>query len=172
VSSASGATITFVVFATRDIAVYAATVGTIDGIWSIYGGAVLDRARISVTASEGQLVTPGVAIPNVPVMLVRVSNRGRRATSIQSVSRVVSFRRHHGIMEMSADIAQELSTPAKLAEAEGRTFVHGARGGCAPGQMPANRWFVTDGAGRTYPLRERWRQRVERIVFWPWRAVG
>jgi hypothetical protein len=160
------------VFDTRDLAVYAATVGTIGGLWTLYSGVVLDRARVALSVSESEVITTAGREARVPVLAVRVSNRGRRAFSVQTIGRVVDMRRHRGPHELSADIMRQLATPFRLAEGEGRTFVHGERGGYERGQIPISRWYVIDGAGRTYPISERWRQRVERVIFWPHRWLG
>lgn len=151
--------------ATRDIALYAAIVGTLAGAWSIYLGVFLDRARIRISVAEGETISPG-ANARTPVVMVRVSNRGRRAAHITHISRVVSARRNRH--ELSADIMRQLAVPIRLDESEGKTVVHGAQGGYTPGSMPLKRWYVVDGAGRIHPLRERYRQRVERIL-WPTR---
>jgi hypothetical protein len=42
--------------------------------------------------------------------------------------------------------------------------MHGLQGGYTKGQLPLKRWFVVDGAGRVHPLRERYRQRLQRLV--------
>jgi hypothetical protein len=43
--------------------------------------------------------------------------------------------------------------------------------GWEQGNPPLKRWFFLDGAARVFPLRERYRQRVECIVFWPTRKL-
>ena len=40
-------------FATRDLAVYASIIGTLDGAWAIYAGAFRDRPRLVVRVREG-----------------------------------------------------------------------------------------------------------------------
>jgi hypothetical protein len=161
---------------TRDLALYGAIVGTIGGAWTLYVSIILDRARVRVSVTEGHAVTPSTSSPGAarqtPILMVHVSNRGRRGTSIQSVARVVNMKRAHGTHELSADIAKQLTNSVRLGEGEGHTFVHGQLGGYELGAMPTRRWFVTDGAGRVHPLRERWRQRLERVIYWPWRWVA
>ncbi|TML77481.1 MAG: hypothetical protein E6G12_03800 [Actinobacteria bacterium] len=159
-------------FDTRGLAVYAATVGTIGGLWTLYSGVALDRARVALSVAEGEVISTAGSESRVPILMVRVSNRGRRAFSIQTIGRVVSMRRHQGPHELSADIMRQLTPPILLGEGEGRTFTHGERGGYEHGQMPLTRWYVIDGAGRTYPISERWRQRIERVLFWPYRWIG
>jgi len=51
-----------------------------------------------------------------------------------------------------------------LGEGEFRVLDHGGAGGYTPGDLPLRRWTVTDGAGRVHPLRERYRQRLERAI--------
>jgi len=147
------------VLTTRDLALYAAIIGTLGGVWSLYLGLVLDRARILVTVAEGEVID-AVTNERTPVVMVRLANRGRRPAHIANVSRVVNART--GRLEMSADIAGQV--PLRLEEGQGQTVVHGARGGYAAGTMPLTRWFVSDGSGRVSPLRERYRQRIERLV--------
>jgi hypothetical protein len=151
------------VLATRDIAIYAALVASFDLVWTLYAGAIRDRARIVVRVAEANMI-PAVGA-STPVFSVDVSNRGRRPTTIRSVSRV--SRMTTGVMEMSADIAHQ--TPVRLEEGQSHTFHHGLLGGYAHGDLSLRRWFVTDGAGRVFPLRERYRQRVERVIFAPFR---
>lgn len=157
-------------FATRDLALYGAIVGTLSGLWALYASIILDRARIRVSVTEGHAISPATN-QRTPVLMVRVSNRGRRSAGIQTVSRVVNMRRSRDTYALSADIMGQLVNPPRLGEGEGHTFVHGNLGGYELGGMPTRRWCVVDGGGRTHPLRERWRQRIERVVFWPWRWV-
>ena len=160
-------------FSTRDLAVYAAIVGTLSGAWTLYASIVLDRARIRVSAYEGQAITPTTMSPGgasrTPVLMVSASNRGRRGASIQTVCRVLDMKRVVR-MELSSDITKQLTKPVRLGEGEGHTFVHGAGGGHVLGGMSTRRWFVVDGGGRIHPLRERWRQRMERVIYWPIRT--
>jgi hypothetical protein len=123
---------------TRDLALYGAIVGTIGGLWSLYTGILLDRARVRVRASDGVAVTPGTK-NRTSILMVHVSNRGRRGTSIQTIGRVVSMKKAHGAHELSGDIMKQLVNPVRLAEGEGRTFVHGQLGGYQSGEMPTRR---------------------------------
>lgn len=148
---------------TRDIAVFAAIVASFDLFWTLYSGAIRDRARIAVKVSEANIISVGG--PTIPILDVTVSNRGRRATTITHIGRVAKVRT--GGYELSADIMRQ--GRVRLDEGESHSFHHGAQGGYAHGDLPLKRWFATDGAGRVYPLRERYRQRVERVVFWPFR---
>ena len=150
--------------ATRDLALYAAVVGTLDGAWSIYRGVVLDRARLVVRAVQGEAITPGTNLRQ-PILLVSVSNRGRRAVYISSIARVASM--WSGNSELSMDIANQLAGKERLEESQSQTFAHGQLGGYQHGDLPTTRWYVQDGAGRIHPLRERYRQRAERVILWP-----
>jgi hypothetical protein len=74
-----------------------------------------------------------------------------------------------GTQNYSVDLKIELAQPRRLDESESMTLIHGQHGGRT--DLPTKRWFVQDGALRIHPLRERYRQRVERVVFWPFRRV-
>ena len=47
------------------------------------------------------------------------------------------------------------------------TLVMGQHGGHAHGEGPLRRFYIVDGTGRIHPLRERYRQRVRRILRLP-----
>jgi hypothetical protein len=151
------------VIPTRDLAIYAALVATADLAWKLFEG-LRDRARVVVNVAEYEAITPGTN-QRQPILGVRAVNRGRRATYITHVARVAN------VWRGTADILRELQAPLRLGESQGRTFAHGLLGGYQHGDMPLSRWYRTDGAGRTHPLRERYRQRVERVVLWPLRRV-
>lgn len=152
-------------FETRDLALYAAIVGTANGAWALYNGVVRDRPRIVVKAVRGEALAAG-ANPQ-PIFMVSVSNRGRRPVQVSHISYVSDALR--GYHMISQDIALQLTPRPQLGESESQTFVHGQNGGYTHGNLPTSRWHVTDGAGRTHPLRERYRQRIERILLWPLR---
>jgi hypothetical protein len=148
------------VWGTRDLALYAAIVATLNGAWSLFHGLVRDRARIVVKVSEAQIHPTGTQILDVTV-----NNRGRRAVSITKVAPVLSA--VHGGHMLSVDFMSQLTPHPSLGEGESISFHHGLHGGHTPGDLPLTRWFVRDGAGRIHPLHERYRQRLERIVFGP-----
>jgi hypothetical protein len=151
---------------TKALAIFGAVTGTVGTLWALFLSVVYDRARVSLTVTEAWQMQVGG--PRLQVLWVKVRNRGRRVTHIETVSRVVSAWR--GGHEMSADIAQQLTTPVRLEEGQSHNFIHGGLGGYAFGAMPLRRWYVIDGGSRIFPLRERYRQRAESIVFWPTRA--
>jgi hypothetical protein len=67
------------------------------------------------------------------------------------------------------ELAQTVKAgPDKLGDGEGHTYMLGPEG-YEPGKLPLTRWFVMDGSGRIYPLRERYRQHVEDFILWPLR---
>jgi hypothetical protein len=156
------------VLSTRDIAIYAAIVATADVAWTLFQGLIRDRARIVVSVGEYEAITPGRG-ERQPVLGVRVANRGRRTTYITHVSRVADVWR--GKHELSADIMRQLQNPLRLDESQGQTLTHGHMGGYGHGDIRLSRWYVTDGAGRMHPLRERYRQKVERVILWPARRL-
>ena len=152
---------------TQALAIVGAVTGTIGTLWALFLSVVYDRARVTVTVSEALQTQPGGPLPNRDVLWVKVRNRGRRVTHIETVSRVVSAWR--GRHELSADIGRQLTTAVRLEEGQSHSFVHGAQGGYSHGDIPLKRWCVVDGGGRTFPLRERYRQRIEAFVFAPTR---
>jgi hypothetical protein len=91
---------------TRDIALYAAIIATINGIWNLYAGVFLDRARLRVRVYETWLITPGSNSPNIPTLTLTVSNRGRRSVTVQTISRVVNPRKQVG-RELSRDFVMQ-----------------------------------------------------------------
>lgn len=148
------------------LAIVGAATGTIGTLWALFLSVVSDRARVTVAVVEAWQ-RDGLG-NRQPVLWVKVRNRGRRVTHIEAVSRVVAaWKQQH---DMSADIAQQVSPPVRLEEGQSYSFVHGAQGGYAHGDIPLRRWYVMDGGARLFPLRERYRQRVEAIVLWPTRA--
>lgn len=151
-------------FETRDLAIYASVVGTLNGAWTLYHGVIRDRPRVVVRATQAEAITPGIEARQ-PVFTISVSNRGRRAITIDAVGQSTSAIR--GTKNLSADILRQLQPKPRLDESESKTFVHGQMGGYQHGDLSIQRWYVTDGAGRIHPLRERFRQRVENLIFWP-----
>jgi hypothetical protein len=154
-------------FTTRDVAIYAAIIGTLDGAWSIYRGIVLDRPRVVVQAVHGEAISTGTG-HSQPILWLSVSNRGRRTVYVSAIARTKSM--WSGVQEMSQDIIHQLTPETRrLEESQSQNFAHRERGGYQHGDLSLKRWFVQDGAGRIRPLRERYRQRAERIILWPLR---
>ncbi len=148
------------------LATFGAITGLIGTLWALFWSVVYDRARVTVSAGESWLRAGHGN--RTPVLLVKVRNRGRRGTHIEAVSWVVSAWKHrHGT---SADIIQQVAPPVRLEEGQSHSFVHGAQGGYTHGDIPLKRWYVVDGGARVFPLRERYRQRAEAVLFWPTRA--
>jgi hypothetical protein len=161
--------------ATRDLAIYASIIATLDGAWMLYHGVVRDRPRIVVRAYRGEAVPTIGPDTRQPLFMVTVSNRGRRAVNIDSIARLDKLIR--GTSIVTTDFMEQLAAKPRLEESQSKTFVHGQRGGYQHGDLPTSRWYVVDGAGRIHPLRERYRQRALALIFWPirrflnWREV-
>jgi hypothetical protein len=149
------------------VAAYAAVVATLNVVWTVFQEVFRDRARIKLAVADSELFTPGTSIPARPIIGYSVYNRGRRATYVSSIERISAPKT--GGRQKSADIMRQIVQPVRLDEGQSMTITHGADGGYAHGDLPMKRWFVIDGAGRIHPLRERYRQRLEAIIFWPWR---
>ena len=149
------------------VAAYAAVVATLNVAWLVFHQAFMDRARIRLAVAEAELFAPGSGMPARPIIGFSVYNRGRRAAYIASVERMSEPKTN--TRQKSADIMRQIVQPVRLDEGQSMSITHGADGGYKPGDLPMSRWFVMDGAGRIHPLRERYRQRVEAVVLWPWR---
>lgn len=154
-------------FETRDLALYASIVGTLNGGWALYNGAFRDRPRVVVRAAKGE-AHGGIGEP-AEIFMVTVANRGRRPVSINSISRYQKLIR--GISIVTTDLMQQTADHPRLDESHSRTFVHGQMGGYTHGDLAETRWYVVDGAGRVWPLRERYRQRLLAFLFWPIRRI-
>jgi hypothetical protein len=153
-----------VVLATRDIAVYGSIIATLNGVWTLYHGIVRDRPRVGLSVAEGETLYAGVMAGD-PALMIRVWNRGRRDFSIDQISRQLSLLR--GTRMWVREIAQAVEAgPSKFGDGDGHTYIFGPAG-YSRSKFPPSRWFVVDGAGRIYPLRERYRQRAEAAVLWP-----
>jgi hypothetical protein len=154
-------------FETRDLAIYASIIGTLDGAWAVYSGVIRDRPRIVVQVYRAEAVPTGGFGPRQPMFMVKVANRGRRAVTITHAAYTSNAIR--GTQMYSVDLMQQLAKPRRLDESESMTLIHGQHGGRT--DLPTKRWFVQDGALRIHPLRERYRQRAESFVFWPLRRL-
>jgi hypothetical protein len=153
-------------FETRDLAIYASIVGTLNGAWALYHGVIRDRPRIVVRTAEAEAVPGDGSDIRQEIFQVSVSNRGRRLT-IDGIARLASPMR--GTSTASVDLMRQTAEKPLLEESQSKTFVHGLQGGYSHGDLPTTRWYVVDGAGRIHPLRERFRQRVLAFIFWPLR---
>jgi hypothetical protein len=140
-------------FETRDLAIYAPLVGILNGAWSLYNGVIRDTPRIVVRAARGEAVPTG-GRARQPLFMVTVSNRGRRAVSIDSIARLERI--VAGTSIVTVDLMQQTANKPRLDESQSRTFVHGQQGGYTHGNLAESRWYVTDGAGRIHPLRDRY----------------
>jgi hypothetical protein len=126
-----------------------------------------DRARVVLKVQEMEIVQPGGLLAPRPVVSFAIYNRGRRTVYIASLQRLDSPRTGGRIL--SSDLMRQLTAQVKLDEGQSHSFTHGELGGHKQGDLPIPRWFVVDGAGRVHPLRERYRQRAERVIFFPTR---
>lgn len=147
-------------FETRNLAIYASIVGTLDLLWTFGTKLTRDRPRVAVRAYEGVDMYGGPE----RTFMIRASNRGR-GIKVDAVSRQASTLR--GTRLWMRELAEAVRQgPDRLEDGDGHTYMLGPHG-YKQGLLPTRRWFLTDGAGRIYPLRERYRQRVEGFVLWP-----
>ncbi len=159
------------------LSLYASVVASVTALWALFRELWVDRPRIDVTPEEAWLVpvkgearplivkgertlrTMGVpATVRKPVLTVRVRNRGRRDATVDSVNQVIAG----GGFNVFSDLLPQVpfATPAERSF----TLAMGQDGGYTHGDVSLKRFFVVDGAGRVHPLRERYRQRLHRIV--------
>jgi hypothetical protein len=156
------------------LGLYASVVSSLVALVTLYSQTL---ARIRVQAREdffvrmadgGQLVASGKDALEamgarldqaVPVLNVGMSNRGRNTVQITMVSKAHPVKR-----DLFADAMPQL--PLVLEPGHLATVVIGKEGGYAHGDLKnLRRFFVADGAGRIYPYRERWRQRLENLLY-------
>ena len=98
-----------------------------------------------------------------------IFNRGRRPIHVLRLQRVKSA--FADITEISM-LPNRSTGGATIDEGRSRSYrLTDLTDAYSPGDLPVKRWYFLDEAGRTFPLRERYRQRVERIVFWPTRKL-
>jgi hypothetical protein len=131
----------------------------------LYGGVIRDRPRVALSVYEAvdMYGAPG------DLLMIRVSNRGRRDLSIENVSRIMDVRRGHTLWIRELGEAVRAG-PDAIGDGRSHTYVLGPIGYHA-GKLPLTRWYVADGAGRIYPLRARYRLRAESFVLWPLRTL-
>jgi len=124
-----------------------------------YAVKVKGTAREMIVYGDDTLKTMGVPRSGAtPMLAVTVKNRGRQPVQIDTVSRVAGIK-HHVFGDFMAQV------PFELAPGHSKTVVHGRQGGHNHGDIPLSRFYVVEGAGRIHPWTERWRQRVERLIY-------
>lgn len=165
---------------TTDLAIYlglyASAVSTAVGLLTLYGElfqriTVIPREgyRVSysliagggsfVAADEKTLATMGVTPEDAtPVITVAIRNRGRFPVQIQTISRAHPVNR-----DLFHDLLRQV--PFEVAAGQTRTVTLGVDDDYTPDTEPLRRFFALDGAGRIHPLRERWRQRTENLLY-------
>lgn len=156
---------------TRDIAIYGAVVATLSAAWTLYSGLIRDRPRVKLVVYDEDAWDEGFEHSEDAVAF-RVSNRGRRPIHIGDIVRVSSLLR--GTMAISMELQRAIRDHPEgvtMEEGQGRTYRLGGYGDYQHGELPLRRWQVHDQAGRIYPLRERYRFRVERFLLFPIRFV-
>jgi hypothetical protein len=156
---------------TRNLAVYAAIVSTLSLAWtiawSIFTGVLRDRARIKLKVYNSEVLDHNLQHIEDAISF-SVRNRGRRPFHISDLAYASSLLR--GTRAMSMVLQRQINADrTPIEEGQGRTYSLGGDGRhtFTHGDLPLTRWHVVDQAGRVYPLRERYRSRIERFVFWP-----
>jgi hypothetical protein len=158
------------------LGLYASAVSSAVALVTLYGLVFMrikvlarDAYAVKVTGTTREMVVYGddtlktMGVPPgaaTPILAVTVMNRGRQPVRIDKVSRVVGVK-HDVFGDFMAQV------PFDLAPGHSESVVHGRQGGHSHGDISLRRFYVVEGAGRIHPWTERWRQRVERIVYWP-----
>jgi hypothetical protein len=93
------------------------------------------------------------------VLTIGILNRGRQTVQIGMVSKAHPVQR-----SVFPDLPEQL--PVTIEPGHSKTVIHGKEGNYSHGDLKnMRRFFVADGAGRIYPYRERWRQRLENLLY-------
>ena len=125
---------------------------------------ISERATLTLGIMGGLLAGAGLIVYAVaPQQTMAIAVAEGLAMTCLAVFLVTHF-------EMFRDFSLQLhQEPAVLDDGAGRTLVHGADGGHAHGSTSLRRFYVTDGASRIFPLRERFSQRCEKAIerVWP-----
>jgi hypothetical protein len=143
-------------FETRDLAIYASIVGTVNGAWTLYHGVIRDRARIDLAVAEAEDMNR----PGQYALMFRISNRGRRDLPVDQITRWSNVWR--GKYLWIEDLETLVANKRVIAADDGHTYV--LRIGANKVDLPTRRWFVIAGAGRIYPLRMRYLLRLIAFV--------
>jgi len=94
-----------------------------------------------------------------PAFGVNVSNRGRQTVWVGSIHQARAFESHRTFAWVTAPYGG----PAYVAPNSTLRFTVG--GEWTPENTRARRFFIIDGVGVIHPLRERWRMRIENVLF-------
>lgn len=127
-----------------------------DFLVSLEGGRILVMGRDAV---EEQGDIPIAATR--PVLTIRVRNRGRQPVQVRTISKAYWFSVGRQIFDEPLAVLPFVVEPGQYQDVQvGVThdFAHGELG-------RISRFYVVDGADRTYPLRERWLQKAEDVVY-------
>jgi hypothetical protein len=165
---------------TTDLAIYlglyASAVSTAVGLLTLYGE-LFQRISVipsegfhvlfSATAGGGALVAKDeetLAIMGAtpedahPVLTVAIRNRGRFPVQIQTISRA-----HWVNRDLFHDLIRQV--PFEVEPGHTRTITLTLDEDHPYGSESMRRFFAVDGTGRIHPLRERWRQRLENVLY-------
>jgi hypothetical protein len=93
-----------------------------------------------------------------PVITVAIRNRGRLPVQIQTIGRAHWVKR-----DLFPDLL--LQVPFEVDGGHTRSLTVNLPEDYARGTESLRRFFAVDGAGRVHPLRERWRQRIENLLY-------
>ena len=152
--------------ATRDLAIYASIIATLNGIWSLYHNVFRDRARIKFRVFDATCIDPNTKIQR-PGVSSTISNRGRRPTNIETIG-FWSPKEKKELLPV--DWVKEV--PFRLAEGEGKSFFHFQDNPKFAIPKPY-RPFARNPSGRSYPFRRHvrviWKKLTKQFQNKAWR---
>jgi hypothetical protein len=94
-----------------------------------------------------------------PILTIRVVNRGRRPVQVRTIAKAHSDKTGRSVFPEPMRLLPLVIEPDRYHDFHEGTesdYEHGS-----VGRM--SRFYIIDGTDRTYPLRERWRQRIENL---------
>ena len=94
-----------------------------------------------------------------PVFGVHVRNRGRQAVYVATIHQARATEPHRALLW----VAHPYAGPGYVEPNTTIRFIVG--GEWTPENTKPRRFFVVDGVGIVHPLRERWRMRIEDVLF-------
>ena len=154
------------------LGLYATLIATAVALLTLYGElfqrvGVKARERFVVNVGSGdhRVIAPEIAdslgVPGearTPILSVHVRNRGRRPVQIRAVLQAHWFELdRYSFDEALAPVTIQPGHSHDFAIGYGRTYEYSGR--------RVRRVYAYDGADRVYPLRERWLQRAENLLY-------
>lgn len=140
---------------TRNLAIYASVIATLNGAWALFIAVFKDRPRVRVKASDVTVLDKGQPRPAVEIEVI---NAGRRPITITTVA----F--DNGAKGLSIPLSFARQCPFRLEESQSKRLILDE----TPLLKP-HKPMVRDAIGKEYPLKYRWTRNWRRITLQYWR---